>query len=117
MITPEELKRWWEIEEKATPGFWKAEVEVYSKEYLEACAIGPRCDGVEYDFSGVFIPEQARLDANFISHARNTYRQLLNEVGRLREALEVAWEHDHVYCGPECQSVDQHCARRWKEFC
>lgn len=71
MITPEELKAWREIEEKATEGPWSyRNFGVVSEEFSIAEA-------------------ECYEDAQFIAHSRNTYGRLLDEVERLKKLQDT----------------------------
>lgn len=67
MITKKELAKWREIESKASDKY-RDPGDLYHD-----CAVGT---------------DLSEEDTDFIAHARNTYRRLLDEVERLRAVLE-----------------------------
>lgn len=90
MIDADTLKRWREIEEKAAPGPWTYEQGTWRggiKTNAPGAIYKPRPNRGP---SLLQIHEQGDFHATgqFIAHARSTYRQLLDEVERLRGALE-----------------------------
>lgn len=104
VITPEDLKRWKELDEKATPGPWRIDRGTHNRIQYQS----------EDDFGGSYWtnltwPDNANKteayvdqDAQFIAEARTAMPKLISEVIRLRETLERIVKHTESYnSGPD----------------
>lgn len=89
MITPEQLKEWRQIAEKATPGPYDVERIDHDNGEI-AYEINDAHQLVAFYESNFELPLKAKFNAEFYCCARNTYIQLLDEIDRLRGALESA---------------------------
>lgn len=86
MITPEELKRWREIEKAATPGTWDIQ---WLKQALRH--IHKHCyDAIDWERINIDLLQPDIDDAQFIAESRNAFPRLLDEIERLKQTtLEI----------------------------
>lgn len=91
MIAPQEIDRLRKLEAKATPGPWRVIREDESDGYITYGLIPTKNEGVTVAW--VQFPEDvnddAKIDAEFVNEARNSFSALLDEIERLRDVLEV----------------------------